>query len=72
MEKTEFSEWTKGKGDKMIDKACRGSEVPLRAFWCKARIRFYMNWVKFRIKSIEVNLIARPLACMVKLIYLNK
>jgi len=32
----------------------------------------YMNWVKFRIKSIEVNLIARPIACMVKLIYLNK
>jgi len=26
--------------NKVIDKACRGSEVPLRAFWCKARIRF--------------------------------
>jgi hypothetical protein len=56
----------------VIDKACRGSEVPLRAFWCEARVRFYMNWVKFRIKSIEIDLIARPLACMVKLIYLNK
>jgi len=58
--------------DKVIDKVCRGSEVPFRAFWCEARVRFYMNWVKFRIKSIGVNLIARPLACMVKLIYLNK
>jgi hypothetical protein len=22
--------------DSVIDKACRGSEVPLRALWCKA------------------------------------
>jgi hypothetical protein len=22
----------------VIDKACRGSKVPLRAFWCKARV----------------------------------
>ena len=58
--------------DKVVDKACSDSKVPLRSFWCKARVRFYMNWVKFRIKSIGVNLIARPLACMVKLIYLNR
>jgi hypothetical protein len=25
--------------DKVYDKACRGSEVPLRALWCKARSR---------------------------------
>ncbi len=24
--------------DRVIDKACRGPEVPLRAFWCKARV----------------------------------
>ena len=23
--------------DRVNDKACRGSEVPLRALWCKAR-----------------------------------
>jgi len=32
--------------DRAIDKACRGSEVPLRAFWSKLRSQFYMNWVK--------------------------
>jgi len=25
--------------DRVTDKACKGSEVPLRAFWCKARVR---------------------------------
>jgi hypothetical protein len=26
--------------DRVIDKTCRGSEVPLRALWCKARGRW--------------------------------
>jgi hypothetical protein len=26
--------------DRVVDKACRGSEVPLMAFWCKARVRW--------------------------------
>jgi len=37
MEKTKFSEWTSKNMDRVYDKACRGSEVPLRALWCKAR-----------------------------------
>ena len=35
MEKTKFSEWTRETMDRLNDKACRGSEVPLRALWCK-------------------------------------
>jgi hypothetical protein len=40
--------------DKVINKASRGSEVPLKAFWCKVRIRFHGNPAKFKIKSIGV------------------
>jgi hypothetical protein len=39
MGKTRFSGWTREeKIDRVIDKACRGSEVPLGAFWCKVRV----------------------------------
>ena len=37
MEKTKLSEWTSRNMDRVYDKACRGSEVPLRVLWCKAR-----------------------------------
>ena len=37
MEKTKLSEWTSKNMDRVYDKACRGSEVPLRVLWCKAK-----------------------------------
>jgi len=36
--KAKFSEQTRERNmGRAIDKACRGSAVPLRALWCKAR-----------------------------------
>ena len=62
------------------DKASRGSEVALRASWCKVRVRFLGNPARFEIKSIGVpkkspdfcggQSNCDALACMVKLIYL--
>jgi len=64
-----FSEWTSKNIDRAIDKACRGSEVPLRAFWCKVRIRMSGP---LRQAIGKGQRIAMTLVCMVKLIYLNK
>jgi hypothetical protein len=30
--------------DRVIDKVCRGSEVPLRAFWCEAGVPVIGRW----------------------------
>jgi len=61
--------------------------VPLRAFWCKARVWWYVACDKqprekrgryiIHMSEVELSnrcsdLIATPLACMVKLIYLDK
>jgi len=38
--------------DKAIDKACRGSGVPLKAFWCEAGLRFLGDPAKCGTESI--------------------
>jgi len=47
-----FLEWIREKLDGATDKACSGSEVPLRAFWCKVRIPLRGNPAKPIIKYI--------------------
>jgi hypothetical protein len=68
--------------DNVIDKASRGSEVPLRAFCRKVRVRLHGNPAKSKIKSSQAA--EKPavfcgdlsncdaLACVVKLIYPSK
>jgi hypothetical protein len=66
----------------VIDKACRGSEVSLRAFCREVRLRLHGNPAESRIKSVGVPEKAAAfcgdlfncdaLACVVKLIYLSK
>ena len=52
MEGMGFSDWIIQRIGRAIDKACRGPELPLRAFWRKARVRFLGSPAKLKIKSI--------------------
>ena len=80
--KTGFSDWISKETGRAIGRACRGSEVPLRAFCRKVRDRLHGNLAESGIKSIGVPEKAAAfcgdlfncdaLACVVKLIYPSK
>jgi len=65
-----------------IDKACRGSEVPLRAFCREARLRFHASPSESRVRFMGVGsrspdlprseLNCDAVACVVKLICPSK
>ena len=72
-----FSGWISKGAGRGIDEACRGSEVPLRAFCREVRLRFHASPSRSKIKFIGViggspdlprsELNCDALACVVKL-----
>jgi predicted RNase H-like nuclease len=80
--RTGFSGWISKETGGAIGKACRGSEVPLRAFCREVRLRFHASPSKSKIKFIGVpkgspdfsrgEFNCDALACVVKLVYLSK